>query len=491
MKQSMMTEHDYEELVALRQQVTALKHEATAFETQQQLLAHLVDMARSPEEEEVLKVTLQETLDLSTQVTGAEKGSLFLLDSNGVVIESILTQREALEEVRARLIGSVLDKGLAGWVLSHRQLGLIYDTQTDDRWLTLPNQPYTVGSALAVPILWGEKLLGILTLLHSQPHHFSEQTAQQMQVTANQIALVLENARLYGQLEESYRSLDKAKTAIESYSKALDQELEKGRQIQRDFLPSEIPQPPNWQIAACFYPARQVAGDFYDAFLLPDGNVGLVIADVCDKGVGAALFMALFRSLIRVFSGQTSLDGLSVVANHREIEDLIDSQLVDELGHVDALKAVALTNNYIAQEHSEMAMFATLFFGILNPTTGLLSYINGGHEPLYILANSEIKGTLNPTGPAVGMMPNMKFKTKQVQLEPGDILVGYTDGVTEARAPDNQLFTSQRLRSLLQTPTTSAIDLLEQVKTDLFVYIDDAPQFDDITLLAVQRIAGS
>ncbi|MBW4578387.1 MAG: SpoIIE family protein phosphatase [Tildeniella nuda ZEHNDER 1965/U140] len=332
-------------------------------------------------------------------------------------------------------------------------------------------------------------LLGILTLLHSEPAQFSPEQANLMQVTADQIALVLENAQLYGNLEQAYHSLDQAKTKIEAYSKALDAELEKGRQIQLDFLPNTLPQLPGWEIAACFYPARQVAGDFYDAFMLPGGNVGLVIADVCDKGVGAALFMALFRSLIRVFSGQTRLGGIAIIGNdvNEGLANLIDSQVTTDLDQINALKAVALTNNYIAQEHAEMSMFATLFFGVLNPSTGVLTYINGGHEPLFVLQDSVVKQTLNSTGPAVGMMPNMKFKVQQIQLEPGDTLFGYTDGVTEARAPDHALFTPKRLMTLLQQPIASASALLDGIKTTLFKYIDNAPQFDDITMLAIQR----
>ncbi|MDX2239969.1 MAG: GAF domain-containing SpoIIE family protein phosphatase [Leptolyngbyaceae cyanobacterium bins.302] len=480
---------DRQELEALRQEVASLATAKAASDAQRELLEKLVAMARSPADEEVLKVTLQETLDVCSKLTGAEKGSLFLLDSNGAVTDSILTQREAVAETRARLIGTVLDKGLAGWVNRHRQIGLITDTEKDDRWIVLPNQPYVVRSALAVPILRGEDLLGILTLLHSKTEQFSPKIANLMQVTADQIALVLENAQLYGRLEESYRSLDKAKQAIEEYSKALDYELEKGRQIQRDFLPNTIPQLPNWEISACFYPARQVAGDFYDAFLLPGGNVGLVIADVCDKGVGAALFMALFRSLIRVFSGQTSLSGLSIIGKdvNEGLGDVVDPQLTTNIDQINALKAVALTNNYIAEEHSEMSMFATLFFGVLDPATGALTYINGGHEPLFILRDGTVQATLNPTGPAVGMMPNMKFKVQQICLESGDTLIGYTDGVTEARAPDHALFTSKRLLTLLQHPVQSASELMEMLKSELFTYIDNAPQFDDITILAVHR----
>lgn len=477
-----------QELELLRREVTELKTEKAAFETQRKLLENLVAMARSVEKEEVLKHTLQDTLDVSCKLTNAETGSLFLLDSNAVVIESILTQVEAAQEERTRLIGHVLDKGLAGWVLRHRQLGLITDTEIDERWVTLPNQPYVVRSALTVPILWGEKLLGILTLLHSQPEHFSNQAAQQMQMTADHIALVLENARLYGKLEESYWSLDKAKQKIEAYSKALDNEMEKGRQIQMNFLPNQIPQLPNWEIAACFYPARQVSGDFYDAFLLPGDYMGLVIADVCDKGVGAALFMALFRSLIRVFSGQTRLGGLSIVANEGGFCGLIDPQVTTNLDQINALKAVALTNNYIAQEHGDMTMFATLFFGVLDPATGLLTYINGGHEPLFIVDKAGVKAILKHTGPAVGIVPNTKFKIQQVQMEPGDILISYTDGVTDARAPNREFFTDKRLRSLLEQPAPSASALLERIKTNLFSHIDNAQQFDDITMLAVQRL---
>jgi len=288
------------------------------------------------------------------------------------------------------------------------------------------------------------------------------------------------------------RLIKKQTDQIAHAKKALDDELEKGRQIQFDFLPTEIPQLLNVEIATCFYPARQVAGDFYDAFMLPGNYVGLVIADVCDKGVGAALFMALFRSLIRIFSGQTSLYGLSITPNNRELDAIcceVDGVSITNQDQINALKAVELTNDYITQNHAQMGMFATLFFGVLNPVTNSLTYINAGHEPLFIVSSEGVKETLKPTGHAVGMMADMKFKIKQVQLEPGDILIGYTDGVTEARSPRGEFFTPQRLRSLLEQPVASAHDLLERIKTNLFTHIDNAPQFDDITMLAVQRLS--
>jgi sigma-B regulation protein RsbU (phosphoserine phosphatase) len=415
---------DYEELEALRREVAELRNEGAAFKAQGHLLEKLVSMARSATEREVLKAALQTTLDVATDQTKSEKGSLFLLEPSGKVVDAILSRAEVTSEQRKNLIGNVLDKGLAGWVIRNRQMGLILDTEKDNRWLTLPNQPYNVRSALAVPIIRGEELLGIITLLHSQPGHFSQEIANLMLLTADQMALVLENARLYSKLDK--------------YSKALDAELEKGRQIQIDFLPYELVKSPNWEIAACFYPARQVAGDFYDTFDLPNNQVGLVIADVCDKGVGAALFMALMRSLIRVFSSETQLRGLAdqILEDNQPIGGWLSESDFRNLDHLNALQAVSRTNEYVAQNHWQMSMFATMFFGILEPETGILTYINGGHEPLFVLNQSGVKNILKSTGPAVGMMPGSKFKIQQVQIESGDILIGYTDGVTEGKNPE-------------------------------------------------------
>jgi sigma-B regulation protein RsbU (phosphoserine phosphatase) len=468
-----------EELTQLQIELARLKSEKAAFQAQSRLLENFVSLARSTGKEEKLNSILQQTLEVFVGLTGAEKGGLFLLNRNGVVIESILTRADATPEQRSQLIGRVLDKGLAGWVREHRRIGLIEDTQKDDRWLDLPDQPYTVRSALAVPILRDEKLLGLLTLLHARIGHFNRETAELMEMTAGQIAIALENVRLYAKLEKSYHSLERAKEKIENYSNALNAELEKGKKIQRDFLPNQIPRIAGWEIDSCFRPARQVSGDFYDAFLLPGNHIALVIADVCDKGVGSALYMALFRSLLRVFSGQIRLGGWSTA---HSLEPENSSKKVDPN---QMLQAVSLTNDYIALEHGHENMFATLFFGILDPITGHLSYINGGHESLYIIGPSGIKETLGAVGPAIGIMPGVAFETRQSKIEPGDILIGYTDGVTEALSPGQGMYSKERFLALLEPCPSSAVELIDRIKTDLFDHIDYAPQFDDITMIAV------
>jgi sigma-B regulation protein RsbU (phosphoserine phosphatase) len=469
------------ELKALKKELARLKSEKAAFQAQSKLLENFVSLARSPGKSEKLISILQKTLEVFVELTGAEKGSLFLLDRMGAVTESILTRAEATPEQRSQLIGRVLTDGLIGWVRRHRQLGLIKDTRRDDRWLDLPDQPYSVRSALAVPILRDEKLLGLLTLMHAQPGHFSEETAELIQMTAGLIAIALENARLYAKLEKSYLFLEKAKAEVENFSKALNAELEKGKKIQRDFLPIEIPQIPGWEISTCFYPARQVSGDFYDAFVLPGDYIGIVIADVCDKGVGSALYMALFRSLMRVFSGQIILGRWSVSPSGPKTKQPSNAD------RVRMLQAVSLTNDYISVEHGQESMFATLFFGVLNPVTGEFHYINGGHEPPFIIGQSGIKETLKSTGPVVGIVTGAEFKIHQSFLEPGDILIGYTDGVTEALSPQETLFSKARFLATLQRPASSAIELIQRIQSDLFDHIDNAPQFDDITMIAVHR----
>jgi len=461
-----------------------------AFQAQSALFERFISMARSPDEPEVIKAMLRKTIEISIALSGADHGSLILLDSDGGVSESILSRGDISPQLKSVLIESAFKKGLAGWVRRHREIGLVNDTRKDDRWLTFPNQPYNARSALALPIISGEVLLGILTLKHSAPFYFTHEIVELMRITAAQVAMVLENACLFSNLNSSLHSLGKANQKIEAYSRALDQEMEKCRQIQMSFLPRQLPRLPDWHIEEFFFPATRVSGDFYDAFTLPGGYLGLVIGDVCDKGVGSALFMALFRSLIRVFSGQTHLcEHLCesfVAASRKQAGDTIIPHKTADIEQTNPLIAVALTNDYIAQDN-EMCMFATLFFGVLDPASGKLAYINGGHEAVFVIDQNGVRERLLPTGPAVGTLPQAKFACKEIQLQPGEILFAYTDGVIDARAPDGERFTKKRLNALLSQPAAGALELMQRIGTGLFAHIGKAPQEDDITMLTLQR----
>ena len=451
----------------LKAKIERLRRKKAALLTQSRLIQDFVSLAKSAAKEHVLAAILQKTLELTAELTKAETGSLFLLDPDGVVRDCILTRGPRQAKECLDLTGTVLEGGLAGWVMRNRRIGLIADTEKDERWLNLPDQPYTVRSAMAVPIIRDNELLGILTLLHSQPGIFHQGAADVMEVTAGQLGVALESAKLYSKLDQ--------------YSRALDAELEKGKQIQKDFLPHELPRLPGWDIAACFHPARQVAGDFYDAFVLPNGCLAVVIGDVCDKGIGSALFMALIRSLIRVFTGKISLSGVSISAGDRPATAEVDVEVETALG------AVTSTNEYIAKEHGDQGMFATLCLGIINPQTGLLAYVNAGHLPQAIIGKSGIRTFLNATGSSVGIDSGSRYRSAVARIEPGEVLLGYTDGVTEAMSPDEVLYTKERFFSLLEKPASSAPELIERVKADLFSHIRHAPQSDDITMIAVHR----
>jgi len=258
--------------------------------------------------------------------------------------------------------------------------------------------------------------------------------------------------------------------------KIAERDLEIGREIQSGFFPTLMPTAEGWELATHFQAARHVAGDFYDVFTLgQDKKIGIVIADVCDKGVGAALFMALFRSFIRVLSGSANSNG------HLDISGS-DANPEEILQH-----AICSINNYISITHEQAGMFATIFYGILNPWNGKLTYINGGHEPPIIKGPEGIKTNLSPTGPAVGLYPNLEFKTGTIDLEPDDMLLVYTDGATDAQNTAGETFTKKQLLKIAENSSRTAQGLIRKIKSRLDEHILGADQFDDITIVALRR----
>jgi phosphoserine phosphatase RsbU/P len=272
-----------------------------------------------------------------------------------------------------------------------------------------------------------------------------------------------------------------------------EREMEIGRKIQLEFLPDTLPQPIGWEVVAHFQPARVVAGDFYDLFSLSTNRIALVMADVCDKGVGAALFMALFRSLIRAYFMHTPLmsvidsrydqsttgtNGVVVPTNGRR------ASLIAELA---TLLAVENTNKYVTTTHPSAYMFVTLFLGVLDTTTGELTYVNAGHDSPTIIGPGGIKARLEPTGPVVGLSADASFDLGKVVLEPGEILLTHTDGVTDARDSAGKSFSEKRFLAILNEGAPSAADMVKRIVSHLGSHIGATDQFDDITLLAIRR----
>jgi hypothetical protein len=258
---------------------------------------------------------------------------------------------------------------------------------------------------------------------------------------------------------------------------------------QSGFLPDKLPDLDGWEIDARFRPAKIVAGDFYDAFELVGGRrIALVIGDVCDKGVGAALFMALIRTMLRNTAEQAGGwdmpdDGLPPLSG--SLGGPAASTL--SIGAGPLLQAVSGTNSYMARHHRRQGYFCTLFFGILDPVSGTLVYINGGHNPAVLVRADGSHVLLGPTGPAVGMFANSSYLLDHVSMRHGDWLFLYTDGVTESRDITGEFFGMGRTLDVVTQPGRTADQLIEFVDQTLRHYTGAAEQHDDITMLAVRR----
>ncbi len=252
----------------------------------------------------------------------------------------------------------------------------------------------------------------------------------------------------------------------------IETELTICSQIQASLIPRTFPELAGWEVQACFFPARHVAGDFYDLFLHEDGErVFFVIADVCDKGVGPAMFAAIIRTLFRVFS----LREASPVENE-DTCNMEMNMLIEKI------------NDYIAENQYETGFFATVFAGVLELSSGVLKYVNCGHNPPYLLdASGHIRASLRLTGPILGAMPGMSYKLQEIVLMPGDTLFTYTDGLPEAHNVARQLFSDERVQHIISQPVDSAKTLMERIVTEVNDHMKDTEQFDDITMLLIRR----
>ena len=214
------------------------------------------------------------------------------------------------------------------------------------------------------------------------------------------------------------------------YLKSLERELEIAREIQMSFLPTELPTIEGWEVAAYFKAAREVAGDFYDAITLPDDQFVFNVGDVCGKGIGAALFMTLYRSLIRAAATTTYL----APAREGKLDP-----------NAERLKqAVSCANNYVMETHED-AKFTTLFIGLVELKTGRLTYMNCGNESPLVIRKDGSMTELKPTSPAIGIFKGIEFAIGETILEKDDMLLAFTDGITDAMNGDNSTFGRQRL----------------------------------------------
>jgi serine phosphatase RsbU (regulator of sigma subunit) len=324
-------------------------------------------------------------------------------------------------------------------------------------WLIYPNNPVDLSSWVE-EITYTAVLMGVSTSLLL----LFNRRLLRMLVAERQAAQALEQAQ--ARLEDYNRTLEEKvsqRTAeLAQANKRMEQELALAGSIQTGFMARELPQITGWQQAASLIPARQTSGDFYDIYPLGKGRYGILVADVVDKGVGAALIMAFCWALVHTYASR-----------HPDRPDLV-MQKVD--------------HRLFSDTHSRQ--FVTLFYGVLDTTKNMIHYCNAGHNPPYLFSTGTTQSvqSLGRTGVPLGISEGMSWKISSACFHPGDLLVLYTDGVTEAENACHEFFGSDRLIAMVKENFgKSALEIHELVIRGLCEFAGSLSQCDDITLMVL------
>lgn len=307
------------------------------------------------------------------------------------------------------------------------------------------------GVKLAVPLVSQGELIGVLSLgRRLSEQDYSSDDRKLLDNLAAQAAPALR----VGQLVREQQ-------AEAARRQRFEQELEVARLIQQNFLPKQLPDLQGWQMAAFYRPAREVGGDFYDVIALPDGRVGLVVGDVTDKGVPAALVMSATRTILRASATRLVEPG--------EVLERVNEHLCPDM---------------------PAKMFVTCLYGVLDPATGLLRFANAGHDVPYVKTADGVV-ELRARGMPLGLMAGMAYEEKEMVLAPGDSVLMHSDGIVEAHSPDREMYGFPRLKETVGDGPGGQ-DLIDLVLRDLEGFVGpDAEQEDDITMLTVQRLGAA
>lgn len=339
-----------------------------------------------------------------------------------------------------------IDQGILGYVYRKGEDVNIGNVEKDLRFKDLFSRiSQSTRSELCMPIKVGGSVYALLNIEDSKENAFAPEEVTALRLVLSEVETALEGFR----------------------SRKLQQSMQLAREVQLGLLPQKFPAFPNKSevdVFATNKPALEVGGDFYDFFLLDDDHLCFVIGDVSDKGIPAALFMAVVRTAFRI----------SAMATQKSI------------------CAVLRTVNQFITGNNNAQMFVTMLAGIMDLRTGTIEYVNGGHEPPFIMRwTNAIEMVGMNAGLALGLSPEATYHTGVIQLQPEDVLVLYTDGVNEAMNMDRQQYRTATIGQALETCYHQSCATISHVILDsVSRWVGDAPQSDDITILVI-RYCGS
>lgn len=392
-----------------------------------------------------LTEVLNRVMDEVIAALEAERGFVMLVDPEGQL--DFATAR-GLDQRTIDDPQFQISRGVVEQVARDGKPVLTSDARLDSRFKARESVvSLGLRSILCAPLVHQERVSGVIYVDNSlQSGIFTQEDLDLLSAIAANAAIAIENARLYEIAVEKGR---------------MERELQMARQVQASLLPPDTPALPGWEFAVHWQPAREVAGDYYDFISDLQEGIGLVIGDVTDKGMPASLFMVFARSAVR-----------SSLAGRSRPDD-----------------AITRANRLICTD-STQGLFVTLFFCHLEPVSGRLTYVNAGHNPalLWRRGSGELQ-RLDRTGMPLGIDPEVDYRQEVLDLQAGDLLLLYTDGVTEAMDAQGSEFGQGALENLLvSNPEATASELIEALKSALAEFAGDSSPSDDITMLVVHRL---
>jgi serine phosphatase RsbU (regulator of sigma subunit) len=383
---------------------------------------------------------LEIILDTAIKHLDADRGTVYLIDYEKKEIWSRVLQGESKVEIRLPI-----GKGIAGFVAKTGKKIIIKDAYQDPRFNPDFDKKsgYHTKTILCTPMKdRNKKKIGVFQIINKHKGQFNQDDIKFLDLLSGDACIAIENARLY-------------KEAIEK--ERIDKELEVASSIQKMILPKEIPQVEGFEITGLNVPSKQVGGDYYDVVQLPNGHIALVIADVSGKSVPGALLVSILQASLRAYL---------------EVSFEL-TKLVGKLNHI-------ILNNSTADK------FITFFICLLDPFQKTLTTVNAGHNPPLLVRDGKLTKLMNG-GVALGCVEFDRYASEQYQLQSKDLLVLFTDGVTEATDANYDLYEDERLEKfVLDHSGSSAVELKDGIYQDVKKFVGDAEQSDDITMLILK-----
>jgi len=373
---------------------------------------------------------------------GTEQGTIWLMNKE----QEVNPLKTFVRVTDATIAGLPYRLGinLVGWMLKNQKPLLSNNLSQDERFKGIDKESAQIRSLLAVPLTLKNKIIGIICLFNKKDNlEFTSDDQRLLSIIAIQSAQTIENARLY---EEERKLL------------VLEEDLRTARSIQQSLLPKGNPKIPGIELVGLSMPAKEVGGDYYDFIPIDDNHWGIAIADVSGKGTPAALLMSNLQACLR---------GQAVI--NQSVKDTV-------------IKA-----NIMLSRFMDPGKFITLFYGILNLEDQTFTYTNAGHNFPFLLDKEGKVKTLEKGGTVLGILKDAGYDEETVQLEPANLLLMYTDGITEAINAEEEMFEEERLLALLQdNPSLPAQQLSDKIVEEVLRFCGTTPQADDITLVLMK-----